>query len=191
MKHSIKKITNILFILIAITVLSFGLDSCKKEKKVPPTETEEEEEEKKDTTKVTTQDYILFLNHKIIMKNPAKGEIEILAGTDTSYYWAGNQPTGADGDTVLYINHGFEPRKAGSYTKITDVPFYQDELSTGIRWGTVDGRPYVQIRKGEYTLKRENNFWVSTLKNGEGIWIKSGGDTTFYSGIEFRATWPD
>lgn len=135
-----------------------------------------------------TVDYILFDGYRVEMKSPVKGTMKGSSG-DTTLEWRGNQPTSIDGDTVLWINH--ESRAAKTYPKFVVIPFADDEVSLQIRWGTSSGRPRVDIIGGTYKLERVDGFWVSTLKNGTGEWDKGSGDIKTYTGIEFRATWPD
>ena len=135
-------------------------------------------------------DYILFDGYRLEMKNPVKGTIKLNAG-DTTFQWRGNQPTSIDGDTFLYIDHGTILRKAQTYTKFVDIVFNEGEVSALFKWGTSFGKPDINIKSGTYKLERVNGFWVSTLKNGTGEWDRGSGDIKTYTGIEFRATWPD
>lgn len=139
-------------------------------------------------TPTTEGNYIIFDGYKLEFINPTKGDLRESSG-DTSLVWKGNQPSGVLGDTILTIRHA-EKRVAGSNT-INPFAIDKGEVALFIEWGTVDGKPDVVIDGGSYLFTLVNGVWQSTLTNGTGFWIKNSGDTARYSGIEFKATWPN
>lgn len=136
--------------------------------------------------KEEVKDYLLFDGVRVEFNNPTKGYLSTV--NDTALIWSGNQPSGPEGDTTLTIMH--ITRKAMSFNVDSDG-VEDDDVFINIRWGDLDGKPRLTLNGGDYTLKREDGFWVSTLKNGTGTFVKNSGDEVKYTGIEFRATWPD
>lgn len=139
----------------------------------------------KNTNPVVEPDYILFNGYKMILRKPRLWKIGVNAG-DTVMNWAGS--TGGSGDTAIQFRHP-EGIKAGTNTVVKDA-LNLGEVGIFINWGVPGVYPEVQLTSGDYKIERVNKRWVSTLKNGKGIWEKSGGNVN-YTGIEVRVTWPE
>lgn len=180
-------------------MLSFAFQSCKDDKDKQPDPPKKEDPKQDDDPKDNGKDYIKmadFGSFVLEFRNPEMGSMTIIAG-DTSLRWSGNKPSTAVGDTILTIIHPSTdmelnpvPRIAGSHNVVQGA-FDEGEVGITMRLGTVDGRPFIYLTGGDYTLSRKDGKWVSMLKNGTGTWTNSIGDKVNYTGIEFRATWPE
>ncbi len=187
------KFIKILSLACFLGLTSISIQSCKEDDK-PPTGTTTTDDD--NTDPIAGKDYLLFEGVKVEFRNPEMGKMSYMGG-DTSLEWYGNKPVGVQGDTVMFIRHPSisqgEPlhRVAGSY-EVDESPFFKaGKVGIYVRWGTLDGYPYVILTEGDYELKRVDGKWVSILKNGKGTWTKSNGDKVNYTGIEFKATWPN
>lgn len=180
-------------LLSLVCVLGFmTFQSCKDDDK-PKTDDTTKTDDNPDP--LAGKDYLLFEGVRVEFRDPSIGKMDYSAG-DTSLRWGGNKPETITGDTVLSINHpGYNsdlddlPRKEGVFT-FSENPV-EGQVRSTIQWGTADGYPVVKLTGGTYELKRVDGKWVSILKNGTGTWTKSNGDKVNYTGIEFKATWPN
>jgi hypothetical protein len=167
----------ILTSLCLATFLLLSISACKKKEEPPKTNTGNQ-------NPAAEPDYILFKGYKMILRKPRTWEMDINGG-DTILYWSGS--TGGSGDTALLIRHP-ESIKAGVNT-IVEYAFYYGEVGLFLNWGVPGVSPEVAITGGDYKIERINNRWVSTLKNGTGVWKRTSGDVN-YTGIEVKITWP-
>jgi hypothetical protein len=190
------KFIQILSLACVLGLTSISIQSCKDDDK-PPVITNDDDNTSPDP--LAGKDYLIFEGVKVEFRNPEMGKMTT-SDLDTVLEWYGNKPSGTVGDTVLIISHPSKdedieskPRAEGIYTF---VPWpgnvsSTNTVTTRLRWGTLSGRPVVDLTGGTYELKRVDGKWVSILKNGTGTWTKSNGDKVNYTGIEFKATWPN
>ncbi len=189
------KVKFIQFLSLACVLGFLTLQSCKEDDK-PPTSTTTTDDD--NTDPLAGKDYLLFEGVKVEFRNPAMGSLKTTS-TDTTLEWRGNKPSGIIGDTIIIISHAAVDLQ-GNTLKRTEgehgfapwpQPFKSNEVTVRIRWGEADGQPRIDMTGGTYELKRVDGKWVSILKNGKGTWTKSNGDKVNYTGIEFKATWPN
>jgi hypothetical protein len=161
---------------LLLSVLFFA--ACGKEEESSNTGT-------KNTNPAVESDYILFNGYKMILRKPRLWKIGVNAG-DTVLNWAGS--LGGSGDTAIQFRHA-EGIKGGANAVVQDA-LDLGEVGILINWGVPGVNPEIQLTSGDYKIERINKRWVSTLKNGKGVWEKSSGNVN-YSGIEVRVTWPE
>jgi hypothetical protein len=106
---------------------------------------------------------------------------------DTTLNWAGNKPTGALGDSIVYIWHAVGVKRGVNV--ISDFPTEFGEVNLAVVYGGTDSKTSVSITEGEYKLEKVNGIWYSVLKNGKAQG-KKGSTNVNYSGVEFRLAWP-
>jgi hypothetical protein len=134
----------------------------------------------------STEQYILMDGLKVKIKNPANGNIQVSQG-DTTLNWAGNKPTGALGDSIIYIWHAVGVKRGVNV--ISDFPTEFGEVNLAVVYGGIDSKTSVSIKEGEYKLEKVNGIWYSVLKNGKAEGTKGRNNVTF-TGVEFRLAWP-
>jgi len=163
-----------------LPALIIGFTACGDKDENPPTNTPTP-----NTPTTSTEQYILMNNKKVVLRNPQLPSIQVLQG-DTILQWAGNKPSGIEGDTVIMIRH-IDGIKRG-VNNVADAIEYGD-VGINIFHGNIATSPRVGLTGGDFNMEKINGIWYSVLKNGTAVWKKSGGDVNL-TGIEFRLAWP-
>ncbi|MDP2175455.1 MAG: hypothetical protein Q8K70_06040 [Bacteroidota bacterium] len=164
-----------------LPALIIGFTACGDKDETPPTSTPTP-----NIPTTGTEQYILMNSKKVVLRNPQFPSIQVLQG-DTILQWAGNKPSGIEGDTVVIVTH-YEGVKRG-VNSVSNFATDYGEISVSIFHGNIAASPRVLLTGGDFNMEKINGIWYSVLKNGTAVWKKAGGDVNL-TGIEFRLAWP-